>query len=693
MVKQSFLGRIFIKSIKYFIDVLWHLFVTISRRQFIIGSYLGLVIIPLIFLVSCGKNFKSQEMETDRYTEPVQEKLNLDQTNNENQIIRNYIELGGDFVVEKYAPSSYEKIKLSDKEYHFFYNQLLVKMPEYSYTAQTKTLALKGVLTFDGGEELGFEMEGVAQGPRVELSVKDPTNVLYGKLKAIALVVAKKHIKNINERSRGGMDNTQAPILAPVYVDLVYMHFDQIFTSRIIPKEVITTFQQRINDGSGSKDNLGSDNQATPGDIPQGGDENKPPSAPPPTAPDAAPPPDASSASPNANVPDNNRIGIQEINFPGTNTNEILELMGVVKPTQESAPPTQTKPDGAPSSAAETSRPPVAVKNAPPTASPPTIPRHKVLPEKVKPPPPSAPAAKIPPIVLDSTSQSGAQTSNVGNSSTSPTGKDETVAPPSAQKPDEVNIPRIRSILYAPNRPVNQAIDHQGRNELRNASNLMIYQQELGDQAGFKVIYPGMEFHYGTYDIVMIIVEAGKWLKSMYNHLFIPVSHISRKDGSLPPNSSHGRGRIPEHKDGRMVDLGYLTTEINTAPFKRVVGSNNKIISQFLVKEQWELLKKINESGILNYIYSDIVIKKALCEHAKSVGEIKNSKENSPGANLLRRILSDPSRLHIDHYHVNILCADPQGTTNFKRHEQCVDLYRTGEPFDDQCNPQPVRFK
>jgi penicillin-insensitive murein endopeptidase len=113
--------------------------------------------------------------------------------------------------------------------------------------------------------------------------------------------------------------------------------------------------------------------------------------------------------------------------------------------------------------------------------------------------------------------------------------------------------------------------------------------------------------------------------------------------------------RHASHENGLDADIGYYKSdEVEHDPIaKNQVYSDpmvvkEKVIANFDVERNWELMKTLHRHGDVQKIFVDGLLKKAMCAHAKKVGDYSNHLQ------VLRSLRHEVN--HQDHLHVRIRC-------------------------------------
>lgn len=250
------------------------------------------------------------------------------------------------------------------------------------------------------------------------------------------------------------------------------------------------------------------------------------------------------------------------------------------------------------------------------------------------------------------------------------------VTPTNPAKPPKVETNPPVTDASVSNRPLDQAWGkpHTGqvvngkRIYLTNSTSLLEVFQKLGPDNGFSVWRPQKLRHYGTYDIVEMIVNIGEWIKENVPGFDMKVNDISAKSGGMIGHSSH--------KTGMDVDLAYITKspQMTFMDLDRVKGSFTH--ADFDGANQWKLIKATFDMSPVEVIYVNRKIKNEMCRQALLAGDLKsNTDTKSEAASILTRLVVIDNN-HGDHWHVRMDC-------NYLRNSLKVQR---------KCIPHPQQF-
>ena len=253
--------------------------------------------------------------------------------------------------------------------------------------------------------------------------------------------------------------------------------------------------------------------------------------------------------------------------------------------------------------------------------------------------------------------------------------------PPVAPKPKPVPVPPSPTPTPQPvaakpqdgSRPVNQAWGKPNVGEWRADLKKMFYltqsnslleaEQKLGSNAGFHVLWPTKKRHYGTYDLVEMVVNIGEWLRENIAGVSLAVGDSSSKEGGplgswIVRNGKRVWVGHASHKTGMDIDLSYLTRNpklvMNRIDIPDKAGYTH---SDFLAAEQWRLIKAAHEMAPIEVIYVNRNVKNEMCKQAVRAGDLASKADTtSPAAKILTRLIVEDTA-HGNHWHVRLDCA------------------------------------
>lgn len=233
--------------------------------------------------------------------------------------------------------------------------------------------------------------------------------------------------------------------------------------------------------------------------------------------------------------------------------------------------------------------------------------------------------------------------------------------PPITPKPKPAPKPPVTPALSADGlRPVDQAwgTPHAGRwvadlkkmLYLTQSNSILEAAQKLAPNAGFQVLWPTKKRHYGTYDMVEMVVNIGEWLRKNVTGVILLVADTAAING--------GRiGSHASHKTGMDIDLAYLTRNpklvMNRVDIPDKGGYTH---SGFLAAEQWRLIKAVHEFSPIEVIYVNRNVKNEMCKQALKVGDLPSKTDTaSPAAKILTKLIVEDNA-HGNHWHARLDC-------------------------------------
>lgn len=166
---------------------------------------------------------------------------------------------------------------------------------------------------------------------------------------------------------------------------------------------------------------------------------------------------------------------------------------------------------------------------------------------------------------------------------------------------------------------------------------------------GYMQLHRDWDRVWGSIEMVKMIRETGREMNEKYpNRDRLQVEDISAKDGGdIDGHGSHENGLDVDiqfyKKDG--IEHDPVATGEDYAP---AMISNGVVSENFDVERNWELMKTLHKHGSVQRIFIDQGLKRKLCAHAKSKGELVSA------ASVLRSLRHEEN--HQDHIHVRLRC-------------------------------------
>lgn len=214
-------------------------------------------------------------------------------------------------------------------------------------------------------------------------------------------------------------------------------------------------------------------------------------------------------------------------------------------------------------------------------------------------------------------------------------------APPQAQQPSPSKNSSADTLERF--RVKNQVIGSPSKGRLQNATDFL----KLSGLPGlyFFIAKPSDKDYFGAFDMAVVLKKIGEALQTFMPGRKLAITSISKWGGGyLAPHKGH--------QNGTDADVRYLTDDVNAAGSVVFKGT---VISKFLAANQWKLLKKTFQTNMVDVVFVDPAVKRAMCEEARRVHDYQNGDSDSPGAEVLKRIQTWPQ--HDTHFHIRIRCS------------------------------------
>lgn len=223
--------------------------------------------------------------------------------------------------------------------------------------------------------------------------------------------------------------------------------------------------------------------------------------------------------------------------------------------------------------------------------------------------------------------------------------KDDGAARPGgkAEETEEDKVLRALEKFKSKNQVVNWPFRWNGVNgRLNRGINFRQIVTEV-QNVGFKVVATDAET-FGSFGLARVLVSLGFSLADIAPGRALHVTAVSNRNGGPTPKHD-------SHQNGTDIDIRFLRNNENL-PSDIVEGGH--VSTNFLVKEQWQLMKKVFQTKRVDIVFMDRAVKKALCEHAIAIGDYKRGDDNTEGAEVLRRIRHEDG--HQNHFHIRVKC-------------------------------------
>lgn len=563
------------------------------------------------------------------------------------------------------------------------------------FNSPTNELEVKGDVVFNDGKPMGFVLIGIAGSEEISLHVKDSTSPLKNIFTASAVC------------STGANDEIKresADFCRRLTLDFYYRSKDTFYTDQLISKDILfDEIKQKENQTKFIPDPIFKDipdeelsdyEKDQKAGIVENADQDDDDELP------------YYYSQPNIDnlaklYPDVSRdIEAQKEAFFKTKKKirAVPELTGEEKlPEKDIDLKVQPKPDVPPVKKPEETKPqpekpaekppvatPVGSRPAtpptPPVTTPPVATPGKTDPAKPTTPPVTTPSATKPPVAtpqkppvttpatptpVTPTPQKPPVTTPVATPAKPPKTEPPKTEPPKTQTPPPVKKPPVTQnptvVPAAPgSRPIDQAIGKAMGDGARlfKASSLLEAAQKLGDSAGFEILWPTKKRHYGTYDMVDLVVNLGAWLKDNLPSIPLSIGDTAALNGG-------GIGSHGSHRTGMDIDLAYLTSNRKLVMNRLDVPNKGGYThSEFLAADQWKLMKMAHEISPIEVIYVNRNIKNEMCKQALKAGDLKsNTDTSSPAAAILTKMIVERGRdgrddtNHGTHWHVRLDCT------------------------------------
>jgi murein endopeptidase len=219
----------------------------------------------------------------------------------------------------------------------------------------------------------------------------------------------------------------------------------------------------------------------------------------------------------------------------------------------------------------------------------------------------------------------------------------QSVKSPVIQNPRTEDDSKKQAVTFESFRIRDQVIGSPSRGRIDRATDFFKLSQLPG--MFFFIPHPSHKDYFGSFDLAILVKKMGEALQEMMPGRRLAVTSISKWGGGyLPPH----RG----HQNGTDIDFRYLTDD-ETKPSD--VVNFGRVSSNLLISHQWKLFKKSFETNMVELVFVDLAVKKALCDEARRLNEYKTGETDSPAAEVLKRI--QPWAGHDNHFHVRARCS------------------------------------
>ncbi len=150
--------------------------------------------------------------------------------------------------------------------------------------------------------------------------------------------------------------------------------------------------------------------------------------------------------------------------------------------------------------------------------------------------------------------------------------------------------------------------------------------------------------NYSTGMMIRILQEGFARYNAVFPDDQVVVGNLSKSGGGQMPGTRHR-----SHQSGLDVDISFAGSE---TPFQTMTDANGEVSALFRrnIQRNYELMRNFTGSGIVQWIFVNKVIKKAMCEWAE-----ENDRLDDPETiAVLSRVW--PWSGHRDHMHVRFFC-------------------------------------
>lgn len=176
----------------------------------------------------------------------------------------------------------------------------------------------------------------------------------------------------------------------------------------------------------------------------------------------------------------------------------------------------------------------------------------------------------------------------------------------------------------------------------------------------FFIVNPRDKDYFASFDMAVVMKKLSEVLQSLMPGRRLAVTSMSKWGGGrLPPHDGH--------QNGTDADFRYLTNDESKPSY---VVSRGRVNNTLLVNHQWKFFKKAFQTELLDVIFVDKAVKRAMCEEARRVQDLRQGENDSVAAEVLKRI--QPWDGHANHFHVRIKCSSDN-----PRCKQVVLNYKT----------------
>lgn len=628
----------------------------LSRAKYLI------YFLTLVYLAACGRNFKTLDAETIKALEtpPVtgdgaDSAKSADGSKKEpvaavsdlwvQEIPTKYDDVGDFFRVKEVPGLTREQVIDSmpmgqgsnNKTLKLIRGKLRLSKVSHYFDSVTNQLEVKGDVVFNDGNPFAFVLVGPIGNGEIPLKIKDDKSSIKDLFRAKAVCSVSASVDESNK------PENSADFCRRLTIDFYYRHQDTFYTDQLISKDILYNEIKKTENAPDlipdpifeniPDENLSDYEKAQKKGLLEGSDPSAVEELPyyfaEPSIDDVA-----------TLYPDvSKEVEEQKKTFFKSQK----KIKAVPKLTGEEKIPEKDGQQPPPMPDFEDQKPTVPQGTSAPNPKP--TPDPKPTPTPTPNPKPGTPALKPAP------EPKPAPTPNPkpGTPAPKPT-------PTPAPKPPVVVPPPIDG-----SRPVDQAwgkpntgkwmADVKKMVYLTHSNSILEAAQKLGPNAGFEVLWPTKKRHYGTYDMVEMVVNLGEWLRENVKGVILSVADTAAINGG--PIGSHA-----SHKTGMDIDLSYLTRNPKLVMNRiDVPNKGGYTHSDFLAAEQWGLIKAAHEITPIEVIYVNRNVKNEMCKQALKAGDLTSKTDTtSPAAKILTKLIVEDTA-HGNHWHLRLDCA------------------------------------
>ncbi|GEM_PF-2632011 len=642
----------------------------LSRAKYLV------YVLTLAYLVACGRNFKTLDAETIKALETApaagdsadpaksgdgskKEPLAAVSDLWVQEIPTKYDDVGDFFRVKEVPGLTKEQVidsmpmgqGSSNKTLKLIRGKLKFSKVSHHFDSVTNQLEVKGDVVFNDGNPFAFVLLGPIGNGEIPLQIKDDKSSIKDLFRAKAVCSVSASVDELNK------PENSADFCRRLTIDFYYRHQDTFYTDQLISKDILYNEIKKTENTPDlipdpifenvPEENLSDYEKAQKKGLLEGSDPNAVEELPyyfaEPSIDDVA-----------TLYPDvSKEVEEQKKTFFKSQK----KIKAVPKLTGEEKIPEKDGQQLPPMPDFDDQKPTVPQGTTPAPNPPPTpTPTPKPTPNPKPSPTPNPKPSPTPNPKPSPTPNPKPNPKPLPTPKPTPDLKPGVPAPIPAPKPPVVVPPPIDG-----SRPVDQAwgkpntgkwlADVKKMVYLTQSNSILEAAQKLGPNAGFEVLWPTKKRHYGTYDMVELVVNLGEWLRENVTGVILSVADTAAKNGG--PIGSHA-----SHKTGLDIDLSYLSRNPKLIMNRiDVPDKGGYTHSGFLAAEQWRLIKAAHEITPIEVIYVNRNVKNEMCKQALKAGDlISKTDTTSPAAKILTKLIVEDTA-HGNHWHVRLDCA------------------------------------